>query len=96
LLVREAEEAASDLGLALKTAQQILRRLYAVAEEERTPQGLRIVAEALDKALNTVWRIRRLDDQPTEDVVVIERSYASELTPPPEEAPEPTTSPHLT
>jgi hypothetical protein len=81
-LAEEAAQDASDLGMALMTARTILRRLREVAETELTPTGLRTIAEAVHRATETIFRIRRLD-QPAEETVVIERAYT------PAEAPEP-------
>lgn len=78
-LAEEAQQDASDLGLALATARTILRRLREAAETEPTPQGLRTIAEAVHRATETIFRVRRLDDQPAAETIIIERSYG--LTP---------------
>jgi hypothetical protein len=78
-LASEIEKDCADLNLALMTARVILRRLHEVAETEPTPQGLRTIAEAVHRATETIFRVRRLDDQPAAQTVIIERSYG--LTP---------------
>jgi len=74
-LAEEAQQDASDLGSALATARVILRRLREAAEAEPSPQGLRTIAEAVSRAVEVIFRVRRLDDQPANQEIVIERSY---------------------
>ena len=66
----EAQHDADDMNLGLSVARKVLRRLQDVAEECDNPKDLKTVAEANKIAIETIRRIRGLDDAAPPDSVV--------------------------
>ena len=74
-LETEAAQDATDMGLGLDVARACLRSLRDMAPMCDNPKDLKVVAEANKIAVETIRRIRGLDDAPVTDAIVIERSY---------------------
>ncbi len=60
----EAAQDINDMRLSLETNRVILRKAKAMAELVEEPQPLKILAEAVRTATDTIRRIRKLDEQP--------------------------------
>lgn len=61
-LESEADEAASDMRMGLGVARSILERLFVLVDETEEPKDLKIIAESNKIAVETIRRIRGLDD----------------------------------
>ena len=74
IIAREAQQDAADMRLGLSVARKVLGRLETMAELCDTPKDVKVVAEANKIAIETIRRIRGLDEQAAPEIV-IERSY---------------------
>lgn len=70
-LESEAQQDADDMGLGLAVARKVLRRLGEMVDLCDNPKDLKIVAEANKIAVETIRRIRGLDEAQTDTTVVI-------------------------
>ena len=70
----EAAQDIADMRLSLETNRVILRKAKAMAELVEEPQPLKILAEAVRTATDTIRRIRKLDAT-GETTHTIEREY---------------------
>lgn len=69
-IAAEAQQDADDMGLGLQVARKTLRRLSDMVDQCDTPKDVKIVAEANKIAIDTIRRIRGLDDATGPDVTV--------------------------
>lgn len=70
-LDEEASQDVKDMGLGLQVARACLSRLLVVTQEEDLdPKSLKLVAEANLIAVNTIRRIRGLDESTEAEIVI--------------------------
>ena len=79
----EAAADVEDMEMGLRVARECLRRLEVMAGVSERPQEVKVIVEANKVAVETIRRIRGLDDATDQEAIVIERSYGA--------APKPTT-----
>jgi len=72
----EAQQDVADMRLGLNVARLVLQRLSELANSSDDVRALKTIAESNKIAIDTIRRIRGLDDQTDAAVFTIERSYA--------------------
>jgi hypothetical protein len=71
----EAQQDAADMRLGLAVARLILQRLIEMVESVNDPKEVRVIAESNKIAVETIRRIRGLDDATGQPTIVIQRSF---------------------